>query len=246
MALIHIHADQEALSRTAADLFIETAADAISRRGRFAVALAGGSTPRRTYELLAQPDRTARVDWPHVHVFWTDERCVPPDDLRSNERFAIRSLLQSVPVPVEQVHPFRCEPDPDRAAENYQQVLARFFGDAPPTFDLVLLGLGIDGHTASLFPHTPALRETQRWTTLVAPDPDAPKRLTMTVPLINQARRVVFLVSGIDKAPVLKEVLEGPSEPDRLPAQHIHPQDGLTWLIDRSAATLLCSEGENA
>jgi 6-phosphogluconolactonase len=238
--MIWLYDDYEALSSAAAGLFVQQARQAIEARGRFSVALAGGHTPRRTYELLAQASFGARVPWNQVHIFWGDERCVPPDDRRSNARMARQALLDQVPIPPSQVHPIPCTSTPQEAADEYEAVLQLFFGGQPPRFDLVLLGLGENGHTASLMPDTPVLEEQERWVAPVylrAPEPD---RVTLTAPLINQAQVVALLVSGPSKASILRQVLEGPPDPEYLPAQLIKPAHGeLHWLVDQEAAGLL-------
>jgi 6-phosphogluconolactonase len=241
--VIDIFADLNALSEAAARLFADQAKHASAARGRFSVALSGGSTPSRTYELLAQPPFRDRVPWPKVHVFWGDERCVPADDLRSNYRMARQALLDHVPIPPEQIHPIACAHEPRAAAERYETVLRGFFGERPPRFDLVFLGLGANGHTASLFPDTPVLEERQRWVAEVYVAEQDLFRVTLTAPLLNQAAIVAFLVAGAAKATVLHDVLQGPREPSRLPAQLIRPTDGnLHWLVDRTAARLLPHE----
>jgi 6-phosphogluconolactonase len=238
--MILIYDDLEALSHAAAGLFFQKAQHAVAERGWFAVALSGGSTPRRTYELLAEPPCRDRVPWSQVHVFWGDERCVPAGDPRSNARLAREALLDHVPVLADQVHPIDCAEAPDQAAATYEALLRRFFGDEPPRFDLVFLGLGENGHTASLFPRTPVLEEQKRWVAAVQPAGQDLQRVTLTAPLLNQAAVVAFLVSGADKAGVLRAVLEGPHDPRRLPAQLIAPPDGiLQWLLDEPASQLL-------
>ena len=243
--MIQVYPDMESLSHAAAELFLKAATEAFEARGRFVVALSGGSTPRRAYELLAQPPLTARVDWSAVHVFWSDERCVPPEDSRSNERLARQALIDHVPIPLGQVHPFRCRGDAAKAALHYESLLIKFFGAEPPRFDLILLGLGRNAHTASLFPHTSALADSGRWTASVSLAEEGVDRVTFSPTLINHARFVVFLVAGADKAAVLAEVLEGPLEPDRLPAQLIRPEGITHWLVDREAAGLLQRKGDS-
>jgi 6-phosphogluconolactonase len=232
----------EAVSRAAADEFVRCAGEAVAARGRFAVALSGGSTPRRLYQLLAGPPWRDRVEWDRVEVFWGDERCVPPDHPDSNYRMAREALLSHVPVPAGQVHRLEADrPDHDDATRAYQETLARAFGSAaePPRFDLVLLGMGPDGHTASLFPQTAALGQTARWVVAnFVPKFDA-DRLTLTYPVLNRAREVLFLVCGADKADVLREVLEGPADPRRLPSQAVRPEGALLWFVDRAAAARL-------
>lgn len=238
--MISVYPDPEALSRAAADLFAERAVRAVAGHGRCAVLLAGGETPRSTYELLAEKRLRDQVPWGKLHFFWGDERCVSPDDPRSNARMVQRALLDRVPVPAGQVHPIPGDRDPREAADEYEELLRRFFAGAAPRFDLVLLGLGDDGHTASLFPDSPALEERQRWTSVTRRAGEEIVRVTLTPPLINQADLVLFLVAGEDKAAVLHEVLENHPDPRSLPARMIMPEQGeLRWLVDMPAARLL-------
>lgn len=237
---LQIYPDLETLSRAAAELFAAQADRAVRTHGRFNVALSGGSTPRRTYELLAREPYRDQVAWPQIHVFWGDERCVPLVDPRSNARMAQGAFLAFVPVPRSQVHPITCQESPKVAAEQYELTLRKFFGDQPHTFDLAFLGLGPDGHTASLFPGSPVLAEEKRWAAAVHPAAQELERVTLTPAVFNQARTVTFLVSGRDKARVLQEVLEGEYDPHRLPAQLIKPEPGeLLWLVDQAAAAVL-------
>jgi 6-phosphogluconolactonase len=237
--MITVYADLESLSRAAAALVVTQANLAVAARGRFSLALAGGNTPRRTYELLAQPPFLDQAPWDRMHVFWGDERCVPLDDPRSNARMARNAWLDHVPIPPNQIHPLNCAPGPAAAARKYEARLREFFAGQPPRLDLVLLGLGHDGHTASLFPDTPVLEEKGRWVAEVSlAEPDL-HRVTLTAALINQAAVVAFLVAGRSKAGILREVRHGPRDPRRLPAQLIQPQNGdLFWLADREAAGL--------
>jgi 6-phosphogluconolactonase len=238
--MIWLYDDYAALSDAAAGIFVQQARQAAQIKGWFSVALAGGHTPQRTYQLLAQPRHSDCIPWGQTHIFWGDERCVPPDDPRSNARMARQALLAQVPIPPSQIHPIPCSRSPQVAAEQYEGILQAFFGDQPPRFDLVFLGLGENGHTASLFPSTPVLEEQQRWVAAVHVVEQDMDRVTLTAPLINQAAVVAFLVSGASKAAVLKELLEGPLDPSRLPAQLIQPANGeLHWLLDREAASLL-------
>ena len=243
--IVRIFPDAEAVSRAAAEEFIRRAAKAIAARGRFTVALSGGSTPKRLYELLAEPPLRSQVDWGRVEVFWGDERCVPPDNKESNYHTAREAMLSRLQFPPERVHRMEAErPDRDAAARDYQAVVARTFGVAadgpPPAFDLILLGMGPDGHTASLFPDTAALDETTRWVVVNHVPKFAADRLTMTYPILNGAREVLFLVAGADKADRLVEVLEGPPDPRRLPSQRVRPANGLlAWYVDRQAAARL-------
>jgi 6-phosphogluconolactonase len=238
--MISVYPDLEALSRAAADLFAERAAQAVADHGRCAILLAGGETPRRTYELLAEEPLRDQVPWGSLHLFWGDERSVPPDDPRNNARMVHRALLDRVPVPAGQVHPIPGDRDPRQAADEYEELLSRFFAGAAPRFDLVLLGLGDDGHTASLFPDSPVLEERQRWASATRRAGEEIGRVTLTPPLINQAELVVFLVAGDDKATVLREVLENYPDPRSRPARMIMPEQGeLRWMVDQAAARLL-------
>jgi 6-phosphogluconolactonase len=239
---VHIFDDVEQLSRAAAEWFVHLASDAVARSGRFTVALAGGSTPKRLYQLLAEPPYRDQIDWARWEIFWNDERAVPPDHPESNYKMAWDALFSRVPVDRSRVHRMPGEAaDADQAAIAYQREIAAALAVSaegpPPTLDLVLLGIGEDGHTASLFPSTEALEEHSRWVVANHVPQRSMYRLTMTLPILNQARHVVFLVTGAGKAAVLSEILEGPSEPRRLPSQAVQPTDGqLCWLLDRQAA----------
>ncbi|CAA9435472.1 MAG: 6-phosphogluconolactonase, eukaryotic type [uncultured Rubrobacteraceae bacterium] len=233
---VHLFETPERLAGAAARAFVERAEKATAERGRFAVALAGGSTPKATYEVLAR-DHAGRVDWPNVHVFFGDERTVPPDHEDSNYRMAREALLDRVPVGP--VHRMRGELPPDEAAASYEEELREFFGAEPPVLDLIMLGIGGDGHTASLFPETSALEVTDR---LVVANPVLKLetiRLTLTAPVLNAAREVVFLVAGGGKAEALEEILEGDADPRAYPAKLVRPPGGPTWMVDRAAAGLL-------
>lgn len=236
------------LAAAAAERFIAAAEEAIESTETFSVALSGGSTPRALFAALASPAYAPRVQWQRVHVFWGDERCVPPDDEASNYRMACDTLLDRVPVRAGNIHRIRGEDAPAAAAERYERELRAAFDTpaGPPRrdpgarFDLVLLGLGTNGHTASLFPHLQAVRERTRWA--MAEDADAVPawRITLTPAVLNQAAEVIFLVSGGEKAAVLRRVLYGALEPDALPAQAVAPGDGaLRWLVDAAAAAEL-------
>ncbi len=241
--MIKVYPDPESLSRAAAALLVTQANLAVAHRGRFSVALSGGTTPRRTYELLAAPPFLDQAPWDRMHVFWGDERCVPLDDPRSNARMAKTAWLDRVPIPKAQIHPLDCARAPAEAARHYEAQLREFFAGRPPRLDLVLLGLGDNGHTASLFPGTMVLEETRHWAAPVYVAEADLYRVTLTAPLINQAAVVAFLVAGGSKAGVLQEVLHGPRDPGRLPAQLIQPQNGeVLWLIDQEAAASLAPD----
>ncbi len=237
---VRVAPDLESLSRSAAELFAATAADAIDRRGRFAVALSGGSTPGRLYRLLSTTAYRDKVPWSHCHFFWGDERLVDLDHPDSNYRLAWEALLSHLPLARDQIHPVPVgSGNPEAVAQDYEGEMRRFFGDGSlPCFDLILLGLGSDGHTASLFPGSPALDETHRWVVPTPPGrlpPNIP-RVTLTLPVLNAARKALFLVSGSDKAAVLQRILKGDGE---LPAARVHPPEGeLIWLVDRAAMAI--------
>jgi 6-phosphogluconolactonase len=229
------------LMRATAEEIALAARQAVDDHGRFSWALAGGSTPRTVYQLLASDFYRERMPWSAIHFFWGDERHVPPDHPDSNFRMAREAMLDYVPVPPENVHRIPAEePDAQRAATEYEATLRSFFSLSPgawPRFDLILLGLGKDGHTASLFPGGDAVRERERL--VVAPWVEAQKtfRITLTPPVLNQARRAMFLVSGEEKAEALHAVLEGAREPERYPAQIV--EGNRLWMVDRAAARLL-------
>jgi 6-phosphogluconolactonase len=224
-------ADAAALAAGAADFFVRSAQEAIQAHGVFTVALSGGSTPRALYHLLT--DQLAYpVDWPRVHVFWGDERFVPPDHPDSNYRMAHEALLAHVPVGA--VHRIPSEPSPAAAAEAYEQTLGAYFSPSEG-LDLTLLGLGQDGHTASLFPHTQALNEQSRRVVANEVPQLAAWRITLTASFINTSKQILFLVSGADKTEALRRVW-GPSQANETPAQLIRPQHGrVWWYVDQTA-----------
>jgi 6-phosphogluconolactonase len=234
--------DAPALADAAARAIAESAVAAVAARRRFTFVLAGGATPRETYMRLASPPLVDRVPWERTMIFFGDERCVPPDHAESNYRTANETLLSKVGIPADHVYRMRGEAEnPEEAAAEYARTLATVFQTRRgglPRFDLVLLGLGLDGHAASLFPGSPAAKEIFR--TVVAVHAAAariPQRLTLTIPAINAAARVIFLVSGAEKAKVVKSTL---TEGAILPASMIRPTEGtLTWIVDRAAASRL-------
>ena len=234
--------DPERVARAAAARFAELARESIEARGAFAVALAGGSTPRRVYELLAGEEFGGPVEWENVHVFFGDERAVPPEHADSNFRMANESLLSRVAVPAENVHRIEGVGDAAANASAYESEMRGLFGEDAewPGFDLVLLGMGDDGHTASLFPETAALDERRLWVAANWVEKLGAWRVTLTAPAVNSARHVLFLVTGAGKAERLREVLKGERDPARLPSQLIRPRDGtLEWFVDRAAASKL-------
>ncbi len=240
---LRVFADAEETARAAALRFAEIATLSTTAAGRFGVALSGGSTPKRVYELLAAEPLGGRVRWADTHVFFGDERCVPSDHPESNYRMASESLLARVAIPAENVHPVRGEGDCVANARLYEDELRDFFPSAQwPALDLVMLGLGGDGHTASLFPHPTALDERSAWAVCVWVERLGAYRITLTAEAVNHARHVCFVVTGKAKASALREVLEGERDPSRLPAQLIRPVAGtLEWFVDAPAASELRS-----
>jgi 6-phosphogluconolactonase len=237
--MIYVYPGVNEASAAAAKFFVEAARQAVRARGRFCVALSGGNSPRRTYKLLAHLPYSSKVPWQDTHVFWGDERFVPQNSPLSNSGTALGLLLRRVRIPPSQVHPMPVDLPPKQAADEYEKLLRKFFGRRAPRFDLVLLGLGANGHTASLFPHTDVLRIRKRWVEAVCSPGQKISRLTLTAPLINQARQVLFLVFGKEKSEAVHQVLEGRRKPSEYPAQLIHPKNGkLFWLLDKHSAAL--------
>jgi 6-phosphogluconolactonase len=230
----------EQLAMAAAERFVEYEYPFHGEQERFCLALAGGNTPRRVYELLASEQFAHRVEWPQVHLFFGDERCVPPDHPDSNYAMVYQALISKVSIPAKNVHRIIGEHNPREGATLYEDQLRAFFAGASwPGFDLVLLGMGEDGHTASLFPGSDALNERSKWVVTAKAPASAQDRITLTVPVFNHAARVIFLVTGSGKAERLAQVLRSPG-PDPLPAQAIQPIAGsLEWFVDQAAASHL-------
>ncbi|MCC7129450.1 MAG: 6-phosphogluconolactonase [Anaerolineae bacterium UTCFX2] len=240
--------DPNALAEAGVRRFIAAAEAAVERRGVFLVALAGGSTPRGLYARLAAPEFAGYVDWSKTHVFWGDERCVPPNHPDSNFRLASHSLLEHVSIPSANIHRMHGELPPETATAEYEAELAGFFGSASAptsgfTFDLTLLGMGEDGHTASLFPGSPALQIRDHWVAAVphtSPPEPLVDRLTLTLPALNASRSVLFLVSGEQKAAALRQTMMPADAASPKPAALIRPAQGdLLWLVDQAAASQL-------
>ena len=238
MTHLHVFPDHPGFINGSADFIAEHAASAITARGRFTIALSGGGTPKPIYARLATADYQDRIAWEKVHVFFSDERCVPPDDTRSNYRMVREAWFDHSSIPADNIHRIRGEDDPAREALRYEQEIACLYRSAVfPAFDLILLGMGDNGHTASLFPGTAALREKERWVVAQYVEVMTTWRVTFTAPLINAARHVAFLAEGPGKAQMLWNVLEGPYQPDVWPSQLIQPVSGeLHWLVDAAAA----------
>jgi 6-phosphogluconolactonase len=242
--------DAAEVARTAARRFVDWAWQAIAKDGNFQVALSGGTTPRDMYRLLATQEFRTQIDWPRVHLFWGDERAVPPDDPESNYGMARRELLLRVPIPPANVHRMEAEINPiGRAAHSYESVLRQSLeldGRGFPVFHLVLLGVGADGHTASLFPGARFLRESSRWVSTPTQEKLGTRRMTLTLPVIEAAERVLFLVIGSQKAAMLRVVLSGDTGRE-LPAQMVHPRHGeRIFLVDEAAARLLPAESSES
>ena len=238
---ISVFDTSEQLAVAAAERFVECAREFHGTLERFSVALAGGNTPRRVYELLATERFKNRIDWPQIYLFFGDERSVPPDHPDSNYRTVYESLISQVPIPPKNVHRIVGEGNPNENARAYEKQLRTFFaGLSWPRFEFVLLGMGEDGHTASLFPNSAALREMSRWVVPTKNEQSDQDRITLTLPVFNHARRVTFLVTGKKKAQRLKEVLRPEPRSEQLPAQAIALVAGMPeWLVDADAASLL-------
>lgn len=240
-----VESDAASLAQRAARYFVEKAEEAAAQRGRARIAISGGSTPKAAFQLLADPGQPwrTRMPWEKLDLFWVDERCVPPDNAESNYRMTREALLEHVPLRAEQIHRMEGELEPEAAAARYESDLRNSFrleGAETPRFDLVALGMGEDGHTASLFPHTAAIHEMSHLVTANYVPQKEMWRITLTWPVINQASAVFFLIGGADKALILRDVLTGPNDPERLPSQLIWPAGGiLTLILDKAAAALL-------
>lgn len=234
--MIDVVADIEVLAAHAAEHIVAAAAHAVERSGTFSFVLSGGSTPKRLYELLASDACRGRIDWSHVEIFFGDERTVPPDSPESNFHTANVTFLSKMPIPPRNIHRMRGEIDPNEAAVEYGRLLQARFGETGGP-DLTLLGMGDDGHTASLFPGTEALKQTHHRCVANYVPKFATWRMTMTAPFLNRSGLVLILVSGLRKAPVLQQVLHGPPNPQTFPVQMIAPAGGrLIWIVDRPAA----------
>jgi 6-phosphogluconolactonase len=240
-----IDRDLEELSRRLAEEFVRLAESCVRDAGRFTVALSGGSTPKRFYALLAEPPYSERVPWPAVHFFWGDERCVPPDHSESNYGMARRLLLSKIPIPEANVHRMAGEKEPQIAAAEYENDLKAFFAVAPgqwPRFDLMLMGIGEDGHTASLFPGSDVLENRENLVLATYVEKLKAWRLTLTLPVINHTANIWFVVAGASKAGVLSQILKADIVSPGIPASLVNPVDGrLTWFVTQDAAADLSS-----
>jgi 6-phosphogluconolactonase len=234
--------DTDILSRDAAQYIVRLAAESIVKHGRFTIALSGGTTPKKLYALLGDEFYRSQIDWTRVEIFWSDERCVPPDSEDSNYLLAQQVLLSKIPVAASQIHRMPAdEADRDAASAAYTDEMQRVFATSGvPNFDLIQLGMGPEGHTASLFPHQASLHEQQRLVMPVTVPKPPPPRLTFTPPILNAARHVLFLVTGSEKADAIHAILEGEYNPDEYPAQIVRPTNGeVVWMLDQGAASKL-------
>lgn len=237
---LQVYSDGETLAIAAAGLTIKIAKNAIEKHGRFTMALSGGHSPDGLYKKLSELPFRDAMPWDKTFIFWSDERFVPANDPQNNAMQAMQLLLNHVHIPPTHVFPIYCFDSPAMAATKYEKTILDFFGDEAPRFDLILLGLGENGHTASLFPGSTALKEDKRLIKEVFVDELNMFRITMAIPLINHAHNIIFLVTGNSKAEILEKVIEGKKEPGIYPAQFIRPGDGnLYWLMDAPASTHL-------
>lgn len=237
---IHIVEDAKRLSHDLALLISDLIGEVLKTEDRFTFVLSGGSTPKELYALLAKEPYITSIPWEKVHFFWGDERAVPFDDDRNNAKMCYEELLNHVQVPAENIHIMRTDIDPEKAAVEYENILKDYFGDSDFTFDLVLLGMGDDGHTLSLFPGTQVIHETERWVSAFYLPAQDMYRITLTAPVVNAAKKVAFMAVGKGKAETLKNVLEGEVDLDKFPSQIIQPDKGqLHWFVDKQAAELL-------
>jgi 6-phosphogluconolactonase len=233
---LHEYKDGEALSVAAAKWIADRINDTLKTKDRFTIALSGGSTPKRLHELLAQAPYKETLDWSKLHVFWGDERAVPFEDSRNNAKMAYDTLLDFVPVPASQIHVMRTDIAPEQSATEYEKILHEYFDNTPYSFDLVLLGMGDDGHTLSLFPGMPIVHEEKAWAKSFWLQAQDMYRITLTKTIVNKSACVAFLTAGTAKAHALKEVLRGVYNPDLYPSQEIKPSGELHWFVDEAAA----------
>ena len=242
---LHIFKTAEELSIDAAKWITNLISFALKKQDRFTIALSGGNTPKKLHKLLAASPYKEQIDWSKLHVFWGDERDVPFQDERNNAKMAYDTLLNYVPVPASQIHIMKTDIPPGQSAVEYEKILHQYFPNTTqPTFDLVLLGMGDDGHTLSLFPGTAAVHEEKAWAISFFLKAQDMYRITLTKTVVNKSSNIAFLVTGNDKATALKEVIKGAYNPDRYPSQVIKPSNGeLYWFVDEAAAEMLNESG---
>jgi len=238
---LHIFQDAEALSDAVAEWIADAIQTTLQQKDHFTIALSGGSTPQRLHKILAASPYKERIDWSKLHVFWGDERAVPFEDGRNNAKMAYDTLLNFVPVPADQIHVMRTDIGPEESAAEYEKILHQYFPESPAStsFDLVLLGMGDDGHTLSLFPGTAVVHEEKAWAKAYFLKAQDMYRITLTKIIVNRSARVAFLTTGAGKAHALNEVLHGAYNPDLYPSQEIKPVGELHWFVDKAAASAL-------
>ena len=238
--IVLVWKDPETLSNAAAHLFVETCNRCIAEKGKFVAALSGGNTPERLYQLLAGNGFSLNIPWEKVFLFWSDERFVPRKDAESNYRMVKENLLDHIAIPQENIFPVPVDGDPKKCAKEYEKVIRSFFNSKKVVFDCVLLGIGNDGHTASLFPRTAILNEKKKLVKEVWVEEKQSWRISFTLPLINRASQIIFLVAGKEKATIIAVVLGNKKEKPVLPSQLIQPGKGINyWMLDDEAAALL-------
>ncbi|MDF2190882.1 6-phosphogluconolactonase [Paraflavitalea sp. CAU 1676] len=234
---LHIQKDPTAVSHDLAEWITSNIESNLQQKGRFTWVVTGGNSPKLLYELLAAAPYRERIDWSKLHIFWGDERAVPFNDVRNNARMTFEQLLGHVPVVNEQVHIMKTDVSPEESAKDYEKILHDYFGDEGESFDLVLNGMGDDGHTLSLFPHTEVIHETKAWVTSFFLKAQDMYRITLTAPIVNRAHKVAFLTFGANKANALQQVLKGARNIEQYPSQIIQPASGeLHWFVDEAAA----------
>jgi 6-phosphogluconolactonase len=237
---LHTCRDLDALNHAITEWITGVIENSLKTQDRFTIALSGGGSPIPVHRLLASSPFKERIDWSKLHVFWGDERAVPFEDDRNNAKMGFDTLLNFVPVPPAQIHIMRTDIPPDQSAAEYEKLLHEYFSNTGPSFDLVLLGMGDDGHTLSLFPGMPVVHEEKAWATSFFLKAQDMYRITLTRPIVCRSKRIAFLTAGIKKAHALKEVLKGKYDPDKYPSQTIMPQAGeLHWFVDEAAAAEL-------
>jgi 6-phosphogluconolactonase len=237
---LHVYNNPDELSHAVAKWIADSIAATLKQQDRFTIALSGGSTPKALHKLLAASPYKEQIDWSKLHVFWGDERAVPFDDDRNNAKMAYDTLLNFVPIPAYHIHVMRTDIGPEESAAEYEKILHFYFDQTPTSFDLVLLGMGDDGHTLSLFPGTAAVHEEKAWTIAYFLKAQDMYRITLTKTIVNKAAKVAFLTTGTNKAHALKEVQQGAYNPDLYPSQEIKPVKGdLDWFVDTAAASEL-------
>lgn len=239
---MHVAADTAALSRELADFIQQDIAEVLKTKDRYTLVLSGGNTPKQLYQLLASEAYRNNIPWEKLHFFWGDERFVPFEDSRNNAKMAFEELLDKVPVSRDHIHVMDTSLSPEASSEQYTEALSAYFGTEGATFDLVLLGMGDDGHTLSLFPGTAVVHENEKWVTAFYLDAQSMYRITLTAPVVNRASKVAFMAAGKNKAEVLKQVVNGDRNVDLYPSQIIKPENGeLHWFVDSDAASALAS-----